>query len=99
MSEEIKKIKKLTEPVFRQYKIKRAGVFGSVGRGESRPDSDVDILVDMDRSYDLFDFLQFKRDLETNLKKKVDIVEYRAIKPAIRENILNSEVVIYEPRA
>lgn len=96
MSEEISKIKRLTEPVFKRYQIKRAGVFGSTARGESGAGSDVDILVDMDLSYDLFDFLKFKQELESSLNRKVDVVEYQTIKPLIRENILNSEVVIYE---
>ncbi len=98
MSDQIQEIKRLSEPVFKRYKIKRAGVFGSVARGMANPDSDIDILVDMDLSYDLLDFLRFKQELESNLQKKVDVVEYRAIKPLIRENILKSEVVIYEPQ-
>lgn len=93
----IDEIKKLTVPVFRRYKIKRAGVFGSMASGTSLPDSDVDILVDMDLSYDLFDFLKFKQELEESLQKKVDLVEYQSIKPVIKSSILNSEVVIYEP--
>jgi predicted nucleotidyltransferase len=96
MSTEIQKIKELSEPVFKRYNIKRAGVFGSVARGEQNDQSDVDILVDMESSYDLFDFLQFKRDLETKLNKKVDLVEYSALKPVIRESVLSSEVLIYE---
>lgn len=98
MNHSIEQIKKLTEPVFKRYKIRRAGVFGSVARGLATAESDVDILVDMDLSYDLLDFLRFKQELESRLQKKVDVVEYRAIKPLIRENILNSEVVIYGPQ-
>jgi predicted nucleotidyltransferase len=97
MSEQLEEIKKLTGPVFKRYNIKRAGVFGSVARGEATANSDVDILVDMDSNYDFFDFLQFKQELETSLNKKVDVLEYRAIKPLIRQNILNSEILIYEP--
>jgi len=93
----IEQVKRLSESVFRRYKINRAGVFGSVARGSANEKSDVDILVDMDLSYDLFDFLKFKQELESVLKKRVDLLEYRAIKPVLRENILNSEVVIYEP--
>ena len=95
MNSQLEQIKKLSEPVFRRYNIKRAGVFGSVARGEATEKSDVDILVDMDLSYDLFDFLKFKQELEFSLKKKVDLVEYSAIKPVIRENVLKSEVLIY----
>jgi predicted nucleotidyltransferase len=96
MNQQIEQIKKLSEPVFKRYKIRRAGVFGSTARGKSGPDSDIDILVDMDLSYDLFDFIKFKQELESSLKKKVDIVEYSAIKPVIRDNVLKSEIMIYE---
>ncbi len=95
MNDQITQIKKLTQPVFSRYKIKRAGVFGSVARGESTLKSDIDILVDMDLSYDLFDFIKFKQELETSLQKKVDLVEYSAIKAVIRKDVLQSEVVIY----
>ncbi len=98
MDSNIQQIKQLCEPVFRRFRIKRAGVFGSYARGEQRKDSDVDLLVEMDLSYDLLDFIKFKRELENSLSRKVDVVEYSAIKPVIRQNILNSEVVIYEPQ-
>ena len=38
----------------RQYGARRIRVFGSVARGEERPDSDIDFLVDFPRGYDLF---------------------------------------------
>jgi len=44
----IEEIKKKILPVFKKYDITRAGIFGSVVRGEARADSDVDILVEID---------------------------------------------------
>lgn len=38
----------------RQYGARRIRVFGSVARGEERPDSDIDFLVDFPPGYDLF---------------------------------------------
>ena len=35
-------------------------------------------------------------ELEDALKKKVDLVEYKAIKPALKENILSSQLLIYQ---
>jgi len=37
-----------------------------------------------------------KLDLEEKLKKKVDLVEYKAIKPALKDNILSSQLPIYQ---
>ena len=91
----IEELKVKIIPILKRHGVIRAGVFGSVARGEARPDSDVDILVEMSRSYDLLDFIGFKHELEKHVGTKVDVLEYRAIKPVIRDSILASEVVIY----
>lgn len=88
-------IKKKILPVLKRYDIRRAGVFGSVVRGEVREDSDVDILVEIERDdISLLDFVGIKLELEEALGRKVDLVEYSTIKPLIKERILSEEVVI-----
>ncbi len=82
-------------PVLKQYRITRAGVFGSVAKGTANERSDVDMLVELDPKYDLLDFIGIKQALESSLEKKVDLVEYRSVKPSLKDNILNSEVLIY----
>jgi len=81
-------------PVLKKYKVSRAGLFGSMVRGEDRPDSDVDILVEIDAEISLLDFIGMKLELEEALGRKVDLGEYSAIKPMIREQILSQEVRI-----
>lgn len=49
-------------------------VFGSVARGESTPDSDIDFLVDMASGRSLFDLAGLWRDLESILQRPVDVV-------------------------
>ena len=67
------------------------GVFGSVARGEARPDSDVDILVELDEQ--TFDrYMDLKIFIEDLLDRRVDLVQRDRIKPALRDQIL-SEVV------
>ncbi len=90
----IEEIKKKILPVFKKYDITRAGIFGSVVRGEARADSDVDILVEIDARMSLLDFVGLKLELEEALGKKVDLGEYSTIKPIIKEQILSEEVVI-----
>jgi hypothetical protein len=46
--------KEAIEGACRQFGARRIRVFGSVARGEERPDSDIDFLVDFPRGYDLF---------------------------------------------
>ena len=90
----VAEIKKLIIPVLKEYGVKRAALFGSVARGEARKTSDVDILVEIEKSIGLFEFVGMKQDLEKALGKKVDLVEYKTIKPAIKESVLGNQVPI-----
>ena len=94
MSEEIRKIQEKVTPVLKRYGIARAAVFGSVARGDNRSDSDVDVVIEIPRPYGLFEFMEIKNGLEDILGKKVDLVEYRSIKPRVRENIIKDQVQI-----
>jgi len=69
----------------------RIGVFGSVARGDASPESDVDVLVELDES--TFDrYMDLKLYLEDLLGRRVDLVQADRIKPALRDQIL-SEVI------
>lgn len=81
-------------PVLKRYGVSRAALFGSTARGEAKAGSDVDILVEIDTDISLLDFVGLKLELEEILGRKVDLVEYGAIKPLIREEILREQVVI-----
>ena len=50
-------------------------VFGSVARGEAGPDSDVDLLVDLDPERTLLDLSGLILDLQETLGREVDVVE------------------------
>ncbi len=57
--------------------------------------SDIDILVELTYPMSLLDFVGLKIELEDMLGKSVDLVEYKAIKPIIKDGILQSEIRIY----
>jgi hypothetical protein len=78
----------------KKYGVTRAGIFGSVVRGEARKDSDIDILVEIESRMSLIDFAGLKLELEEALGRKVDLGEYSVIKPIIKEQILKEEVSI-----
>ncbi|OGK14393.1 hypothetical protein A3A93_00390 [Candidatus Roizmanbacteria bacterium RIFCSPLOWO2_01_FULL_38_12] len=82
--------------MFSQYGIKKAAVFGSYARGDNKDDSDIDILVQLGKSMSLFDFVGLKLDLEDKLGTKVDLVQYKTIKPSIKDYILKDEVIFYQ---
>lgn len=91
---EINTIKNKILPILAPYQITKAGIFGSAARGEMRSDSDVDILVDIEKKISLLDFIGLKMKLEQSLDKKVDLVEYSTIKPQLRARILQEQIQI-----
>lgn len=67
--------------------VVRIGVFGSYVRGEQRPDSDIDFLVQM-RSPSYRDFMNVWNFLEDQLGRKVDLGEEHLLKPIVRPYVL-----------
>ena len=67
-------------------------VFGSVATGESKPGSDVDFLVDLDRGHGLLDLGGLLSDLHDLLSVDVDVVESGSIHPYIRDRVLREAV-------
>ena len=96
MPEEIQKIKDQVLPVLKEAGVLRSSLFGSVVRGESRPDSDIDMLVELPSGKTLFDLIDLQDQLEKILGKKVDIGTYRSIKKIVKDQILKEQVLIYE---
>jgi len=90
----VEEIKKKIIPILKRYGVKRAGIFGSVVRGEETKESDIDVLVEIESRMSLLDFVGLKLELEQALGKKVDLGEYSTIKPIIKEQILSEEVAI-----
>ena len=93
MMEEIERIKSKIVPVLKEFRVTKAGLFGSYARGEQKKNSDVDILVKT-TNIGLIEFIRLKMMLEKALRKKVDLVEYEEIRPEIKRNILGDEISI-----
>ena len=72
-----------------RYGVHNIRVFGSVARGEERPDSDIDLLVALEEKRDLFDFIGFKLDAAELLGKSIDLVSDGGIHHLLREQILS----------
>ena len=71
-------------------------VFGSVATGENRPDSDVDILVDLDSGRTIFDLAGFLGDRRDLLGAEIDVVDSRSIHPYIRGRVIAYPIHIRE---
>ena len=59
-----------------KYKIIRIGIFGSAARGTMQKQSDIDVVVELEKQ-DLFNIIGIKQDLEEQFQQAVDIVSYR----------------------
>ena len=91
----VEEIKQKISPILLKYHIKKASVFGSFAKQTANQSSDVDILVELEPSLSLLDFVGIKIEMEDALNRRVDLVEYDALKPAIKKSILESQVSIY----
>jgi len=91
-------IKKQIVPILKRQGVAKAALFGSVARGESKKRSDIDLLIGLEKGKTLLDFVGLKLDLEEKLGRKVDIVEYDAIKPFLKDAILKEQKIIYEQK-
>lgn len=87
--EQIKKILSGQRDVLKNnYHVKELGLFGSVVRGENTKDSDVDILVEFETPVGFFEFIRLENFLAKVIGNKVDLVSKKALKRAIREEVL-----------
>ncbi len=83
---------------FRNAPVNKAWLFGSFSRMEERPDSDIDILIDLDRTapIGLLQYAGMANTLERILGRKVDLVAEGSVKPFAIDSINQDKVLIYE---
>jgi predicted nucleotidyltransferase len=83
--------------VCRRYNVKELSLFGSVARGETRPESDVDIMVEFEPGarVGLVRFESLAEELEALAGRRVDLVTRRGLKPWVRPAVLKDARVIY----
>ncbi len=67
-------------------------IFGSVARGEAGPESDVDVLVDLEPGRSLLDLGGLLIDLQDLLGCKVDVVTAKGLRERIRSRVLREAV-------
>jgi putative addiction module CopG family antidote len=77
------------EQPLRARGVASLALFGSVVRGDARPDSDVDVLVDIDprARFSLVDLVSVKNFLAEQLGREVDVVTRDGIEPGIRDRV------------
>ena len=78
----------------KKYNVQQLGVFGSVARGDNTQSSDLDMLVEFSQPIGFFKFVELENYLSKILGTKVDLVTKKALKSAIREDILKEVVYV-----
>lgn len=63
------------------------GLFGSAARGEDRPDSDVDLLIDVPAGVGLFALGRLEAKLRELLDAEIDLVPVAGLKPDVRREV------------
>jgi predicted nucleotidyltransferase len=82
------------ETELRTLGVRHAAIFGSVARGEAHADSDVDILVDLDKELPmgLFEYSRLKLHIAELLGNSADVVNRKTLKPLMKDSILHDAV-------
>lgn len=63
-------------------------IFGSAARGEDSPESDIDVLVDLDPDRTLMDLGGLLMDLRELVQVRVDVATEEMLRPEIRQSVL-----------
>jgi predicted nucleotidyltransferase len=90
----IKSLSQEKTRIEKKYHVSKIAVFGSYVRHEQNRESDVDIIVEFNETPDLFTFLELEGYLENILNLKVDLVRKEALRPQLKDSILQEAVYI-----
>jgi len=82
--------------LIKKHGAKKIAVFGSYARGEEKPKSDIDILVEFSERKSLLDLVGIEQELSDALGMKVDLLTEKSISPYLIGRIKKEMKVIYE---
>ena len=74
--------------IARKHGAVRAALFGSFARGDARPDSDLDVLAELEPGRSLIDLVRLERQLREELGLKVDVVTPKSLHPLVLERVM-----------
>jgi predicted nucleotidyltransferase len=92
MTERLKNEREKILRIAARYGAHNVRVFGSVARGEESLNSDIDIVVDLEKGRSLLDQVGLKQELEELLGQSIDVVVEGGISPYLQERILSEAV-------
>lgn len=77
-------------------KVNKVSIFGSFARGEDTPESDVDLLIEANEGFGLFELVGIGDELESRLGRKVDLVTKKGLSKEMIQQIEREKIVIFE---
>src|SRR5579872_7508669 len=85
------------EQPLRELGVAALALFGSTARGTARPDSDIDVLIDVapDARFSLVDLVAVKDFLEDKIGRTVDVVTREGLDPAIRDRVIREARAVF----
>ena len=90
-------IKKVVTKYFRDKPVKRVWLFGSYTRGEADEDSDIDVLVDINKDAKIgMQYFLWHQDLAEIIQKKVDVLSYGWVNKRLQPFVEKDMTLIYE---
>ena len=94
INEITKELGSLKKVLHERYAVSKIEVFGSYVRGEQNEKSDIDLLVEFDRTIDLLDLVSLEMFISEQLGIKADVVPKRSIRLELRDIINNEALVV-----
>lgn len=82
--------------ILKNQGARKIAVFGSYVRGEAKPESDIDIIVEFSERKSLLDLVGIEQEVSDALGIKVDLLTEKSISPYLIDRIKKEMVVIYE---
>jgi len=90
----VEKNRKQILSIAKENGITNVRVFGSMARNEAGPESDLDLLVDIEKGQSGFALGGFLSDVTELVHRKVDVVTEKSLNTRIREKVLNEAIAL-----
>ncbi len=94
LADEVLAKKALVRTLARAHGVRSALLFGSAARGDDRPQSDIDLMVELEPGRSLLDLTALACDLEEAFGRRVDVVEQSSVRPVVRAAALREGIRI-----
>ncbi len=97
MNDTVIQILREASPSLQKLGVKHLSLFGSTARGTERPDSDVDLLLDLDarRRLDLLDYAGIVAEIQKLIPRRVHVALRDKLKAHVVPNVLRDEIQVF----